>query len=221
MALALRKADRDDLRRGLQKAIKAAARPTLRAVQDSARGISTKGIRRPGAKHPFSGPTVPKGTREKIAGAVVADVRLTGDEPRVRFRVAASRLPSNIRALPRKFDDGGTFRHPVMGNRDVWVSQTGDPWFWPPIRDHIKDFRSESDKALDDVRRKLEAGCSCGYGCPMWIASGTTVLSGWTWILKRCPSAKSSPCRRASSSRASWWRSTRPVRGGTRGSGGR
>jgi CelD/BcsL family acetyltransferase involved in cellulose biosynthesis len=158
MAKQLREADRVDLLRGMQKAIKAAAKPTLAAVQESARDISTKGIRKPGARHPFSGPTAPKGTRAKIAGAVVADVRLTGDEPRVRFRVAASRLPTNIRALPRKFDDGGTFRHPVMGNRDVWVSQTGDPWFWPPIRDHIKDFRAELDKAIDETRAKLEAG---------------------------------------------------------------
>lgn len=157
MALALRKADRDDLRRGLQKAIKRAAEPTLRAVRESARGISTTGVRRPGAKHPFVKVFPARGTREKIAGAAVADVRLAGDEPRVRFRVANSRLPKSIQALPRKFDEG-TFRHPVMGNRDVWVAQTGDPWFWPPIRDHIKDFRTEIDRALDETRRKLEAG---------------------------------------------------------------
>jgi hypothetical protein len=158
MAKQLREAGRVDLLRGMQRAIKSAAKPTLAAVQDSARSISTKGIRRPGARRPFTGVTVPKGTREKIAGAVVADVRLTGDEPRVRFRVANSRLPTNIRALPRKFDFGGTFRHPVMGNRDVWVAQTGDPWFWPPIRDHIEDFRAELDKAVDETRAKLEAG---------------------------------------------------------------
>jgi len=156
MAIALRQADRVDLTRGLQKAIRTAAKPTLRATQDSARHISTKGIRKPGAKHPFSGPSVPKGLREKIAGAVVADIKLNADEPSVRFRVASGKLPPNIRVMPRKFDDGGTFRHPVMGNREVWVSQTGDPWFWPPIRDHIKDFRAEIDKALDDVRDKLE-----------------------------------------------------------------
>lgn len=158
MAAQLREADRVDLRRGLQKAIKAAAKPTLDAVQASARGISTRGIRKPGAKHPFRGPTGSHGTRAAIANAVVADVKLSGDNPSVRFRVAASRLPANIRVLPRKFDDGGTFRHPVMGNRNVWVSQTGDPWFWPPIRDHIRVFRAEIDKALDETRAKLEAG---------------------------------------------------------------
>lgn len=158
MALALRKADREDLTRGLQKAIKDAAKPTLRAVQESARDIHTAGLRKPGARRPFIGPTAPKGTRAKIADAVVADVTVGVDEQRVRFRVANARLPREIQVLPRKFDDGGTFRHPVMGNRQVWVSQTGDPWFWPPIRDHIKDFRAEIDKALEDTRRKLEAG---------------------------------------------------------------
>jgi hypothetical protein len=159
MAKQLREADRVDLRRGLQRAIKQAARPTLDAVQQSARDIHTTGVRKPGARRRFVGATAPKGTREKIAGAVVADIKLGsgGDDPRVAFRVASSRLPANIKNMPRKFDEG-KWRHPVMGNRDVWVSQTSTPWFWPPIRDHIRDFRAEIDKALEETRAKLEAG---------------------------------------------------------------
>jgi hypothetical protein len=156
MARKLREASNVELPRELQKAIRTAAKPTLEAIQESARHISTKGIPKPGAKHPFRGPSKPKGLRQKIAEAVVADVQTGGDDPKVQFRVSQARLPDSIRQMPRKFDQGGTFRHPVMGNREVWVSQTGDPWFWPPIRDHIKDFRAEIDGALNEVARKLE-----------------------------------------------------------------
>lgn len=157
MAKQLREADRVDLLRGMQRAMKSAAKPTLQAIQQSARDIHTTGVPKPGAKHPFRGGGAAKGTREKIAAAAVADVNVTGDEPRIRFRVAASRLPTEIRNMPQKFDSGH-WRHPVMGNRDVWVAQTSEPWFWPPIRDHIKDFRAELDKAVDETRAKLEAG---------------------------------------------------------------
>jgi hypothetical protein len=156
VARALRQANRRDLQRGLQKAIRDGAKPTLDAVRRSAREIQTEGIRRPGARRPFTMASLPKGLREKIAAACVADIRTRGEDPLVRFRVAESRLPANIRVMPRKFDDGGTFRHPVMGNRNVWVSQTGDPWFWPPIRDHIKTFRALIDAELDKVKEKIE-----------------------------------------------------------------
>jgi hypothetical protein len=155
-AHALRQADRQDLLRGMQRAVRRAAKPTLRDVQDAAEHIRTSGVRKPGARRPFVAVMPPKGIRKKIAAAVVADVQLRGDEPLVRFRVSKARLPHNIKDMPRKFDDG-TFRHPVMGNRDVWVSQTSDPWFWPPIRDNVKTFRAEIDKAIDETRTKLEA----------------------------------------------------------------
>jgi hypothetical protein len=155
VARALREADRKDLERGLRKAIREAAKPTLEAIQRSARDIKTQGVRKPGAKRPFVDVFDAKGTRKRIADAVVADVRTTGEDPRVRFRVAESKLAPDIKQMPRKFDEG-KFRHPVMGNRDVWVSQTSDPWFWPPIQRHIKDFRAEIDKAIEVVKEKIE-----------------------------------------------------------------
>jgi hypothetical protein len=156
MAVALRAADKA-LPRKLRRAINDAAQPTLRNLRQAARDIRTRGEPKPGRKHAFRGPSTPKGLREKIANAIVIDVKL-GDDPKVAFRVDTSKLPENIQVMPRKFDQGGTFRHPVMGNREVWVSQTGDPWFWPPIRDNIKTFRAEIDKALEETRAEIERG---------------------------------------------------------------
>lgn len=156
VARALREADKVTLGRQLGKAIKDAAKPTLDDLRRSARDIKTTGYRKPGATRPFTAVVAPKGTRAKIAAACAAEVRLAGDDPRVRFRVQPTKLPEPIRTLPRKFDSAGTWRHPVMGNREAWVGQSGDPWFWPPIRDNIGTFRAEIDKALDAVKEKIE-----------------------------------------------------------------
>lgn len=156
MARALRRADREDLRKNLGKAMRKAGKPTLDAVKKSAEDIKTTGTRKPNAKHPFEKIVEPHGTRQKIADAATLDVKVEEENPRVRFRISAAKLPDNLKSMPRHFDAGKPWRHPVLGNRNAWVSQTADPWFWPPIRDNIKTFRAEIDKALDETRQMLE-----------------------------------------------------------------
>lgn len=157
MADALRKADREDLRKGLDRAIRKAAKPTVEAVKQSAERIETTGIRKPGARHPFVHAVPTKGTRRKIANAVAATLSTAGEDPRVSFRVRSARLPETLKNMPRKFDNGTPWRHPVMGNTDVWVGQVSKPWFFEPIRQKLPTFRAEIDKELDVVREKLEA----------------------------------------------------------------
>jgi hypothetical protein len=159
MADALRKASREDLRKGLDRAIRKAARPTVEAVKEGARDIKTTGYPRPPSekRRPFTAIVERKHTREKIAKAVSATVSTAGEDARVSFRVRDSLLPENLKGMPRKFDSGDKWRHPVMGNTEVWVSQSGKNWFFPPIKQHIKDFRDAIDAELENVRRKLEA----------------------------------------------------------------
>lgn len=156
VAKALREADKVGLKRKLGAAIRRAAEPTVEAVKESARGISTHGFRKPGSLHPFDRPVAPKGTRRKIADAVVADVRVDEENPRVSFSVRGARLPLELKNMPRKFDSGQIWRHPVLGNRNAWVGQIAEPWFFEPIRDHIRDFRAEIDVALDETREEIE-----------------------------------------------------------------
>lgn len=158
VARLLRQADKVGLKRKLGKAIKQAGDPTLRAVKESALGIQTKGIRRPGAKHPFLATVGSKGTRAAMANATVLESRINEDNPRIRFAVKNSRLPENLRGMQFKFNSEAVWRHPVMGNREVWVGQTGNPWFWPPIRDRIKLFRSEVDQAIAETVQEIGRG---------------------------------------------------------------
>lgn len=157
MALQLRKADKEFLGRRLGEAIRRAAEPALEDFRQAARNIHTTGERKPGARHRFTRVVAAKGTREKIAASITARVSLFSDNPRVQFRTGQG-LPASIAMMPQKFERG-LWRHPVMGNRDVWVSQRSDPWFYRTAqRGPLDKFRGEIDKALDDTRAMLERG---------------------------------------------------------------
>jgi len=157
MADLLRKADKEYLGRELAKAMKRAGEKTVKDVRESAEHIRTTGVRKPGTKRPFVRVMPAKGTRRKIAESVELQVSVFAENPRVRFR-AGRGLPPELAPMPRKFDTLGTFRHPVMGHRDVWVSQRGDPWWWEPIRKNLDTFRAAGGVALDNTRQMLERG---------------------------------------------------------------
>ncbi|RBY82679.1 HK97 gp10 family phage protein [Blastococcus sp. TF02A-26] len=51
---------------------------------------------------------------------------------------------------------GGSFRHPVYGNRDVWVSQAERPYAWPAVVAMGDKARQQIAEAAEDAAR--EAG---------------------------------------------------------------
>lgn len=155
MADLLRAADKK-LGRQLTRAIKRAADPTVKDLQEAARGIRTSGVRKPGSRHPFLKEMPPKGTRAKIADSITSVVSVMSDNPRVQFRTGRG-LSADLKPMPRKFDEA-EFRHPVMGNRHVWVSQRSDPWWFEPIRKRLRTFREEIDRELEATREFLERG---------------------------------------------------------------
>jgi hypothetical protein len=91
-----------------------------------------------------------------IAEAVTVEVRVSEADPRLRIQVSEAKLPERLKGMPRKFDAGEKWRHPTMGNREAWVSQVADPWFFPPIKDNLKLVRTELARAIDETREMLE-----------------------------------------------------------------
>lgn len=67
--------------------------------------------------------------REQIAAASGSSVSASDKKVALAFRVRAGNLPPSQRKLPRRWDKPGGWRHPVFGNRDVWVTQIGHPYF--------------------------------------------------------------------------------------------
>lgn len=67
--------------------------------------------------------------RESIAAAAGASVSLSTKKTELAFKVRASQLPPSQRKLPRRWDLPGGWKHPVYGNRKVWVKHVGHPYF--------------------------------------------------------------------------------------------
>jgi len=67
--------------------------------------------------------------REQIAKASGSSVSASASKVALAFKVRAGNLPPSQRKLPRRWDNPGGWRHPVYGNRNVWVHQTGNPYF--------------------------------------------------------------------------------------------
>jgi hypothetical protein len=100
--------------RKLHHAIEEAAGPIIAKVQREALELPARG-----RKH--------TGLRGRLAAGVRPEVTPSG------IRIVATAEPGE-RALPRGMDNGPRgWRHPVYGNRDVWVQQRGGSWFREPI----------------------------------------------------------------------------------------
>jgi hypothetical protein len=63
----------------------------------------------------------------RIPGAISVQSKFGPNTAGVFIRVSAAKAP-HARALNNR-GVAGTFRHPVYGNRDVWVSQVAHPFF--------------------------------------------------------------------------------------------
>lgn len=102
-------------------------------------------------------PSRSTGLRARTAGAVETKVTRRG----VRIQVSAKKFGAYGRTLPKYLDaeliSFKQHRHPVFGNRDVWVEQRGQPYFFVTIRHAEAVFHravtKRMDRALNDLTR--------------------------------------------------------------------
>lgn len=140
-ALALRVQDArfpGELRRRITRTV----RPFIQEVKSNARRIPTHGT-----KH--------TGLRRRVAAGVFMHTR-TSRNPGV---VIGTRMADPSEAIiPRGMDRQSGWRHPVFGNREVWVDQrTGGSWFSGPLarkRDSmVRAIHDEMEDLADRIER--------------------------------------------------------------------
>jgi hypothetical protein len=92
--------------------------------------------------------------RELLAKSTWVQARLTGKEAGVRVRSDGRKMPNKMKALPG-YAEGirrRPWRHPVRGNRDVWVQQRPFPRFYAAIGDGDEvAARRACNEAIDKV----------------------------------------------------------------------
>lgn len=165
LAKKLRGAARKDLRAKLRKQITQAGRPVVDEVRAAVRNLPVTS-RGGGAKQrrafnverattsraKASAGRRGSGLRDVIAKATKLQITAKG----VRFVVASAQLPPDQRSLPRHLDSEKGWRHPVFGDRNVWVHQQGRPYFGATIKKRAPVFRKAILAAIDETNRELE-----------------------------------------------------------------
>jgi hypothetical protein len=100
------------------------------------------------------------GLRESIARAVSGGISTSSARTgvSVTWKAAAAKMPNKQRNLPKGFNSAKGWRHPVFGNREVWVAQKGAPFFDAVINKHreelgqkiVEGMRKAADSILND-----------------------------------------------------------------------
>lgn len=88
----------------------------------------------------------------RIPAAIKLQTRLSGRDAGLTIRVNAKKAPHG-----RPYENmgqQGTFRHPVYGNRHVWVSQTARPFLFPAADAHRSEVRAAAGDAVDSAARQ-------------------------------------------------------------------
>lgn len=123
--------DHKTIRRALNKNLKVAAQPAAASARAAVLSIPTKG---PGT-----------GLRGRIAAGI-----------KVKVSSSSVRIASTGRLAPEMEGVEPRWRHPVYGNREVWVQQPPRPTFFKAIRPHQAAFDRAAQQSMDDALR--EAG---------------------------------------------------------------
>ena len=98
------------------------------------------------------------GLRASVGRTLQLTRRASGELIGIRIDSNSGRMPPGERSLPGYMDEG-TWRHPVMGNRHAWVTQTVSPtgWFTTTARQSLPKVRPEAEAAIQEALDKIGA----------------------------------------------------------------
>lgn len=154
-----------EIRKRLNAEVRSATKPIEQAAKRAVKDLDSKGTvsggnaargalndsksRKGASKHGT-------GLRETVARAIQTKITYSGRRTGVRVRVDGTKLPENQRTLPKAMNKG-LVRHPVFGNKNVWVNQKFSPegWFTKATREQgieaIRKIKQAAQRALKDL----------------------------------------------------------------------
>lgn len=132
------------LKAEFRKELRTAARPMVPAVKQAIRAIPSK--------RSYSA----EGLRGRMSSAVKLEIKTAGRQAGVRLRVDGRKMPNREKAL-QSYMEGvkPRWRHPVFGNREVWVRQDPHPYFYSTVRRLGPKTRLNVAKAAERVGKKI------------------------------------------------------------------
>jgi hypothetical protein len=87
---------------------------------------------------------------------IPAAIRPTVGATKIGARVAARQAPHGraFEGLQRGLRTRSSFRHPVFGNRNVWVEQATRPFLAPAFDSHAAEATKAAEAAIDQAARQ-------------------------------------------------------------------
>lgn len=143
ISLELRRMGGGELTKKLRRELRKAAQPLVPAVRASIMQIPTTGDKS-------------TGLRRQMAKATKLEMKTTGRQAGIAIRVDGRKMPSRCGRLPSYME--GTrkrWRHPVYGNRNVWVGQQAHPYFYNVVRNLGPKSHAAIQKALAEATREI------------------------------------------------------------------
>lgn len=138
-AIALREVDKS-LPSKLRQALIDAARPAAEDAKRRVRALPVKGRGR-------------TGLRARVARGVEIQA---GVARGLGVRIVTGMKDPDERKLPLYLDDPRGWRHPVFGNRSIWVHQsTGGSWFRATIAEHRPQMARDLQQVLEDAAETI------------------------------------------------------------------
>jgi hypothetical protein len=136
--------DSKQLRKDLLAGIKRAVEPALPEIRSGLMGMATAGLE-----------TEAPGLRTTVLRKLKIKATLSG-APKVRVSIGRTGMPRGFDLAARRLNSKKGWRHPVFGNRDVWVEQMGEPeYFDKPLRSRKEQMQQAVMGAVQEMRDRI------------------------------------------------------------------
>lgn len=137
--------DGKQLRKDLAKNMREALKPGAAEAKGSIMAMPTVGQRR-------SSPPL----RTSVARKIRPEVKLGGRWSGARVKAFKTKNVRNFPNAPKRLNRPGGWRHPLFGNREVWVQQTGKVgWFDRAFEGREDQYRAAVERAMEDMARRI------------------------------------------------------------------
>lgn len=137
----LRRMDNKEITKRFRKELRAAAKPLVPVVRASIQSIPSR--------------TGDGSLRAAMSRAVRVEVKTTGRQAGVAIRVDGRKMPAHMKSLPSMVEGKKRWRHPVFGNRDVWVQQPSHPYFYKVVGPAGAESRRAVSRVLDGITHDI------------------------------------------------------------------
>jgi hypothetical protein len=133
------------LRKDLAKNMREALKPGAAEAKSSIMAMPSSGIM----------PTAPA-LRTAIAKKIRPEVKLGGRWSGARVKAFKTKNIRGFPNAPKRTNRADGWRHPVFGNRDVWVTQQGKPdWFDDAFKGRESTYKAAVEQAMEDMARRI------------------------------------------------------------------